>query len=368
MPGQAAQLRKEPIELSEHNLESPVEVVHFGLGTVGRAALRLCGTRRWIRSVGAVVGGNSSVEERIESGEIPAGMLITTDPDRLLDQVRPEVALIATRSPVAEVKEDVMRCVRRGVSVVTSSEELAYPDVNDPAAAPEIDASCRRSGAAVVATGINPGFVFDVLPVVVAGASWDVNRVSVTRALDCSVFGQTVHRSLGVGYSPAGFEEAQEAGIIRGHIGFEESARVIAEVLGRRLDRFEERVRPLVADRPYQLAEYLVSPGETAGVVQDATGWVDGKPWLQFDLSLHVNPGSVGIQTRDHIRIEGENTIDVTIQPGTQSILTTSARLVNSIPAVLSAAPGLYTAAQLLPSAPWLGEFLPPGLRRRHRA
>ena len=66
------------------------------------------------------------------------------------------------------------------------------------------------------------------------------------------------------------------------------------------------------------------------------------------------------METRDHILIEGENTIDVTIKPGTQAVLTTAARLVNSIPAVLSAPPGLYTAAELLPTAPWLGENPPP--------
>ena len=344
---------------------APVRVILFGMGTVGRAALRLARTRQWLHPVGAVIGSSASARGRIESGEHPADLRWSTDADLLLDQLRPEVALIATRSPVADVKEDIIRCVERGVSVVTSSEEMFYPNVADPAAAGEIEAACRAGGAAVVATGINPGYVFDVLPVVIAGASWDVQRVSVTRMLDCSVFGRTVHRLLGVGYSPAGFEEARRAGIIRGHIGFEESARVIAGVLGKDLDRFEENVQPLIAERPYQLAEYVVSAGETAGVVQDATGWVDGSPWLRFDLSLHVDPQSVGIQTRDHIRIEGENTLNVTIQPGTTSILTTSALLVNTIPSVLSASPGLYTATDLLPAAPWLGAHPPPGIRRR---
>ena len=343
----------------------PVEVILFGMGSVGKAALRLALSRGWLHPVGAVIGSSASARERVESGEHPADLRLSTDADLLLDQLRPEVALIATRSPVADVKDDIIRCVERGVSVVTSSEELAYPDVTDPSATREIEAACRAGGAAVVATGINPGYVFDVLPVVIAGASWDVRRLAVTRALDCSVFGRTIHRSLGVGYSPSGFEKARRAGVIRGHIGFEESARVIARVMGRELDRFEENVQPMIAERPYQIAEYEISPGETAGVVQDATGWVGERPWLRFDLSLHVDPASVGIQTRDHIRIEGENTLDVTIQPGTQSILTTSALLVNSIPAVLSAPPGLYTAADLLPTAPWLGASPPPGIRRR---
>ena len=344
---------------------APVRVILFGMGSVGRAALRLARMRQWLHPVGAVIGSSASTRQPIESGEHPADLRFSTDADLLLDQLRPEVALIATRSPIADVKDDIIRCVKRGVSVVTSSEELAYPDVTDPLTSGEIHDACQAGGAAMVATGINPGFVFDVLPVVIAGASWDVQRLAVTRALDCSVFGRTIHRSLGVGYSPAGFEEARRAGVIRGHIGFEESAWIIARVMGRDIDHFEENVQPLIAERSYQLAEYVVSAGETAGVVQDATGWVGGRPWLRFDLSLHVDPESVGIQTRDHIRIEGENTLDVTIQPGTQSILTTSARLVNTIPAVLAAPPGFYTAADLLPAAPWLGARPPPSIGRR---
>ncbi len=336
-----------------------VTVVVFGLGTVGRAALRLCLTRPWLRPVGAVIGGSGFVQERIDSGKIPADLPLSTDPDHMLERFQPDVALIATRSPIAEVKDDILRCLRRGVNVVTSSEELAFPDVTDPLAGNEIAAACRRFGAAVVATGINPGFVFDVLPVVASGACWDIDQISVSRALDASVFGQRVHRSLGVGYGPVGFEEARRAGIIRGHIGFEESARVIAETLGRTLDAFEENVQPLIADQSYQLTEYVISPGQTAGVVQEATGWVDSRPWLRFDLSLHIDPASVGMETLDRIRIDGENTIDLTIRPGTQAVLTTSARLVNSIASVLSAPPGLYTAAELLPAAPWLGDSPP---------
>ncbi len=354
--------------MSKPGCESPVEVVHFGLGTVGRAALRLCQTRGWLRSVGAVVRGGSAAEDRVGAGEIPADLQVSTDPDRLLDQLRPEVALVATRSPISEVKDDILRCVHRGIDVVASSEELAYPGVTDAAAGEEIAAACRRSGASVVATGINPGFVFDVLPVVISGASWNVERISVTRALDASVFGRQVHRSLGVGYGPEGFERARREGIIRGHIGFEESACVIADALGMELDRFSETVEPTVADRPYELVEYVISSGQTARVVQEATRSVNGRAWLRIDLSLHVDPPSIGMETRDHIRIEGENTIDVTILPGTQAVLTTSARMVNSIPAVMSAAPGLYTAADLLPSAPWLSNTPPPGIRRPVRS
>ena len=48
--------------------------------------------------------------------------------------------------------------------------------------------------------------------------------------------------------------------------------------------------------------------------------------------------------------------MDVVIHSGTQAVLTTAARLVNTIPAVLSAPPGTYTGSDLLPNPPWFGD------------
>lgn len=63
---------------------------------------------------------------------------------------------------------------------------------------------------------------------------------------------------------------------------------------------------------------------------------------------------------RDRIRIYGENEIDLTIRPGLPAVLTTSALLVNTLPAALRARPGFYPAAGLMPASPWLAEGRPP--------
>lgn len=208
---------------------------------------------------------------------------------------------------------------------------------------------------AIVATGINPGFVFDALPVVLAAAAWSVDRLWVSRSLDASVFGRTIHRSLGIGYEPDDFAEGVAAGRIRGHIGFAESCRIIGDSMGVTIDDFEEALEPVIAERDHEHREYTISKGRTAGVVQRATGRVGGAEWIRFDLSLHIEPDAVGWDTHDRIVIEGDNPLHVTIRPGTGAMLTTAALLVNTIPNALAAEPGLYRAAELLPNPPWLG-------------
>lgn len=335
---------------------SNVRVVLFGLGTVGGTVLRLCGMRPWIEVVGAVVSPSGANDDPPDG---PDRLTVSRDADSLLDDVSPDVALIATRPSVSEVLPDIERCVGKGVHVICTSEELAFPDIVTKGSGRSIDALARDSGVVVAATGINPGFIFDSLPLTIAGAAWNVQRIHVSRSLDASVFGREVHRSLGVGYDPAGFAESLADRVIRGHIGFEESAHVIANAMGKSVDRFEEKIEPIYAQQAHDLRDYRIEPGQSAGVSQRAIGWSQGDEWIHFDLSLHVAPAVVGLKTHDRIRVEGENPIDVTIEPGTQAVLTTAARVVNSIPAVLAAPPGLHNAVDLLPAAPWLGQRLP---------
>ena len=333
-----------------------IRVVVIGLGTVGKAAIRLCAMRPWLDVVG-VVGRSVGATTGEELG-LREGVLVTYDLEHVLGEVEADVALIATRPTIGEVIDDVERCLRHGVHVICTSEELAYPP---RAAKDRLDGIAREHGVVVAATGINPGFVFDALPLAVSGAAWDVERITVSRTLDASVFGPTIHRSLGVGYLPEEFTEALAAGTIRGHIGFAESAAVIAGAMGLSVERFEERVEPVFTETTYELRQHRIEAGRSAGVTQQAHAWVGGReePWLQFDLSLHVDPAAVGWVTADRILVEGENTIDVSISPGTQAVRTTAARLVNTIREVLAAPPGFRQAADLLPAAPWLGSTPP---------
>ena len=333
-----------------------VRVVVFGTGTVGNATIELCASRPWIDVVGVV---NTSGAAVTTGRSIPVGLegvSFSLTPDEVLAETKPDVALIATRSPITEVLPDIERCANRGIAVICTSEELPWPSVTSLRDAEVLRDLAARTSVAIVATGINPGFVFDALPLVLASGSWDISQIHVSRSLDASVFGQSVHRSLGVGYDPSKVHQAIADGTVRGHIGFEESARTIAAGMGLVMTRFEEHIEPVIADRPYELREYRIEPGETAGVTQTASAWVGDTEWITFDLSLHVDPESVGWETVDRITITGRNPMDVVIHSGTQAVLTTAARLVNTIPAVLSAPPGTYTGSDLLPNPPWFGD------------
>ena len=336
-----------------------VRIAIFGVGTVATAALEVCRQRPWMDVV-AAVRQQSSALERPAAGAW-AGIRVWADPEEMIETARPEIALVATRSELNVVLPLIGLCARRGVHVVCTSEELAWPDVEQPGTGASLQRAATDAGVVIAATGINPGFAFDALPLVLAGAAWDVSNIVVQRILDASVFGRDVHRSLGIGYTEAEFRSAVRSRRVRGHIGFAESARIIADGMGVEIGRFDEQIEPVLADRVHVLGEYAIEPSQTAGVVQLATAAVGGREWLRFELSLHVAPATVGWETRDRIRISGENELDLTIVPGMPAVSTTAALLVNAVPAVLATRPGFYPPGRLLPTPPWLAAHSPPG-------
>jgi len=72
--------------------------------------------------------------------------------------------------------------------VVSSCEELSFPELQHPQLAQELDEAALQGGATLLGTGVNPGFVLDLLPVVVAGACAEVMRVRCLRVVG-SVWG-----------------------------------------------------------------------------------------------------------------------------------------------------------------------------------
>ena len=338
-----------------------VGVVIYGFGTVGQAILDLCLQRPFI-DVRAVIARSPEKVGR------PAGAFVTGAPDNLLisgdasDTLRaalPDVVLLATQSRVADVLPQLRLCAEHGARVISTSEELAFAEAFHPDLATQVRTIARENNVAILATGVNPGFVFDALPLTLASAAWDVDQISVRRVLDASVFGQEVQRHLGIGYTEEQFHRAVRAAEIWGHIGFPESAAMLCRKMGKALERVEQVLDPILARQDYELRDWRVPAGRSVGVNHRATGWVDGSPWLAFEVVLHVMPSDMGWAVRDEITVAGSQSMSLVLEPGCHAIRTTAARIVNSIPEILLAAPGLYTPVDLPPSGPWLGQTLP---------
>jgi 2,4-diaminopentanoate dehydrogenase len=342
---------------------APVRVVLVGFGRANQAVLELALTRPWLEVVGIVVRSpardGEPAADRVAGA--PAALICSTDLAGTLRRTRPDVAIVATATHLRDVYPVLSVVAESGTPMICTAEDLAHIRREDPPPAADIIDLADRHGVAIVASGANPGFVLDVWPMTLTGLAWDVERLRARRIVDVSVFGPRVRRSLGIDLTADEFRAGIADGSVVGHAGFPESLRILAEAMGRPLERTTVVSEPLLADAPLILPDgSVVEPGRTVGADQRATGWYAGAPWLEIAMTLHVDPPSAGLVPTDEVDISGRHPLRVRVEPGCRALLSTGAMLVNGIPQALAAPPGVHRPGDLGIVAPWFAAERPP--------
>jgi hypothetical protein len=332
-----------------------------GLGTIGSQVARLLlEHRKGVELVGAASKDEGQIGRPLREvlGVQGDGGPVVVDSIDALIAERPEAIVLATGSFLPDVIDDVMACATAGVSLVSPCEELAFPFTRDAVVAERIDAAAKAGGATILGSGVNPGFIFDTLVATATGVAWDVIAIHGRRVVDTIEFGQNIHLRLGIGYTPEEFEAGHADGSIAGHVGFPESIQIVCERLGVQLDGpVEETFEPMVAETPAPTKYGEVAAGRTEGFIQRATGRVGGEEFIRYELLLHLRPNAAGYEPADTFSIEGLHPVNITLSPGMDAVLATSAELVNSLPGLLQAEPGLKTVKDLPAATAWLGDI-----------
>lgn len=350
------------------NQSELVRVALMGFGRVGRAVLELGLTRPWLQVV-SVIARRDERHGQAARDTVPGAaehLVIRTDAANALGEHSPDVVIMATQSRLVDIIPQLEVILAAGVrTILCTAEELAFVRPEDGPEAARVHALADEAGATIVATGVNPGFVLDLWPLLLSGLAWDVERLEARRIVDVSVFAPHTRRQLGIGHDQAAFEAGAAEGSIVGHLGFRESLRLLSEAMGQPADDITIETEPLMAEKFYQLADGNVSAGTTIGVTQRAQAWRAGSAWIVVELLLHAAPEQDGVRTVDETHIHGQHELHVTLDPGAGAIRSTAAQLVNGIPVALRAGPGLFGPGQLPPSAPWLAAR-PPQRSHRH--
>ena len=342
---------------------APVRLVLVGFGRANQAVLELALTRPWLDVVGIVVRSaerdGEAAADRVPGA--PAELSCSTDLAGTLRDTRPDLAIVATATHLRDVYPVLSAVAASGTPMICTAEDLAHIRREDPAPAADIIELAERHGVAIVASGANPGFVLDVWPMTLTGLAWDVERLRARRIVDVSVFGPRVRRSLGIDLTPDQFRDGIADGSVVGHAGFPESLRILAEAMGRQLQRTTIVSEPIVADAASTLSDgTVIAAGRTVGADQRATGWYADEAWLEISMTLHVDPASAGLVPTDEVEISGRHPLRVRVEPGCRALLSTAAMLVNGIPQALAAPPGVHRPGDLGVVAPWFAVERPP--------
>ena len=320
------------------------QLLHVGLGPLG---LRVVADlqRRGLGRVVAAVDPAPTLARRDLAEFVPGlaqGIRIRSSLEEVSEWSSIRCAVVTTRSDLELCMDTFRALLSRGCSVVSTCEELAWPWLRHPVLAQELHELAVRGGARIVGTGINPGFLMDALPVAATSACHSVRSVRVERIQDAGKRRLPFQQKVGVGLSLAEFERRVAAGTLR-HVGLGESLHFLAHFLGWRIERWEETIAPVVAERSLTSDLGPVPAGAARGVRQEARAWAGGR--LVLELVFQASLGEA--EPRDRAVIEGEPPLELLVPGGVHGDTATSALVLNVIRPLLAAEPGLHTMASL---------------------
>ena len=162
-----------------------INVVLYGCGVMGRKIAEAILGKEGFEIVGAIDIARELIGKDLgEILETPRKLGVTVQKDSLIKNVNAQAVILTTTSHLKSVLPQITQCVKAGLNVISTSEELSYPWERVPKLAQEIDDLAKEHGVTVVGTGINPGFLMDTLPIFLTAPCLKVNTIKVTRMMN----------------------------------------------------------------------------------------------------------------------------------------------------------------------------------------
>jgi 4-hydroxy-tetrahydrodipicolinate reductase len=316
-----------------------IKVAQFGLGPIGVEAIKLAGEKSWIEVVGGIDIDPAKVGKTLAdvTGAAPlGGVKVYKSFEELAEKAKPDVVLHTAGSKADVSIQQIKPMAQQGVSVVSSCEELLVPSFRAPKLAEELDAICKKSGARVLGTGVNPGFVMDVLPVCMTGVSRTVEHIYCERMVNATTRRQPLQKKIGSGLEPDEMRRLFKEGKA-GHAGFLESLALIGHAMGWKFTETYELFEPVIAPYDIKTKFFDVKKGQCCGIHQQVVGKVGDVQRVHMDLKMYLDARD----PHDGATITGDPPLEIRVNGGVAGDHATVASLVNAIPRILKAQPGV---------------------------
>jgi len=337
-------------------------VIQWSTGNVGRYALRQILDHPELELAGVLVYGAD--KDGQDAGALcerpPTGVRATRDAEAILASDADCVVYTATadRRPFDAVK-DIARILAAGKNVVSSSVVgLVHPRALGERVTAQLEEACAKGETSFFTSGIDPGFANDLLPLVLSGLCGTWEEIRIQEIINYATYAQPQ-----VLFDTMGFGQAMDAKpviLMPGALSFAwgGTIKLLAEGLGLTLDRIAETHERLPATKRLDIQGHVIEPGTMAALRFEVQGIVGGKPVLVVE---HVTRMDDALAP-DWPQGNGSYRVLVKGVPGMKceyefwdehgdhavgGVVLTATRLVNAIPAVCDAPPGLLSALDL---------------------
>ena len=344
-----------------------IRVAHIGTGNVGTHALRALITNPEFDLAGVWVSSDTKAGKDAADlvGLVDStGVKATTDFEAVL-AAGPQCAVYTRMADnrLMEALEDYRRILAAGVNAVGSGPvflQYPYQVIPEEMITPLEDAA-REGNSSLLVNGIDPGFANDLLPLALSGTCQSIQQVRCMEIMDYATYDNPVvmFDVMGFGKPIDEVPMLLQPGVLS--LGWGSVVRQLAAGLGISLDAVEERYVRVPAPEDFDIAAGHVPKGSAAALRFEVLGMADGAPAVVLEHVTRLRgdlcpdwpqPAQPGGNYR--VEITGEPSYAMDICPSSAkgdhnhaALVGTAMRIVNAIPAVVAAPPGIRTALDL---------------------
>ena len=359
-------------------MASRLRVIQWATGNTGQRALREVIRHPSLELVGARV--YDPAKDGVDAGELcgegPTGVAATRDRDAIL-KLDADCCIYMPRATGKgqtragltedELVEDVVALLEKGTNIVTTVSDLFARGVrlSDTHRSQVLDA-CERGHASVWASGSDPGFITETLPMALLSVQRQVDLIEIEEFGDLSrrPSAHMVMEQMRFGKPLAEFDPDRRKNHLFGE--YQPPLSVLADLAGFELDEWAAEGGVAAAKQDLRIVAGEIKAGTAAAqriMINGRSGGVDRIRFIQYGfVATDVDP-DWGLQpTGWRIRIHGDAPFDIRMPfpvplDGLANYVPAfnANGPVNAVPYVCAASPGILTTEDIphiLPRGP----------------
>ncbi|GAA1508091.1 dihydrodipicolinate reductase [Nocardioides humi] len=345
--------------MSVPRFDRPLRVIQWTTGNIGRRSAHAILSRPDLELVGVYAHGAEKVGR--DAAELcgwpePTGVVATDDVAVLL-ALQPDACCY---NPLWPDVDELVALLEAGVNVCTSAAWITGGK-QTPEDRARIEKACRQGGSTIFGSGAHPGMT-NLVAMALSGSCERVDEIRITESVDCSTY-ESAGTQIAMGFSQDPETPGLAESVRRESEVFAESAAMMADALGVRLDRltFDVTFTPATGDS--DLGFMTIPEGTVAGVMGYHRGWVGERNVVSVGFNWTMGSHVVPPKPLAHghvIQVNGLPNMRTVVQclppadwaePGYMGLgmIYTAMPVTNAVPYVVAAAPGIVTLADLPP-------------------
>ncbi len=344
-----------------------IRVALIGTGNCGSLALRQLVTDTRFDLTGVWVSSDAKVGRDagdLAGLDVTTGVLAVNDLETIV-AAKPDCVVYCAMGDVRlpAAMADIRLFLEAGIDVVGSAPGvLQYPwQVIPDKYIERVEESARQGDSSVFITGVDPGFMTDLVPFALAGTCQSIQQIRTMEIADYATYdGATVMFDvMGFGNQIGDLPMLFQPGVLS--IAWGTAIRALAAGLGVEVDVIRDSVEQEPAPEDIDVAVGRIAKGTVAALRFQIEGMVNGEPVIVVEHVTRLRgdlrpdwaqPAQEGGSYR--VEIVGEPSYVVDVCPTSErgdhnyaAIATAAGRMVNAIPDVIAADPGFKTMLDL---------------------